>query len=792
MSEIPENVPKLLHKLESLRRRQDAFQQEIEDLRTEINYFKTLQSNASDQPEVEKIPSDTISDSPEIKTMPTIETKPEPLVTATVSEEEKPKRKSDIEKFIGENLINKIGIAVTIIGVGIGAKYAIDHELISPLARIILGYLIGFGLLGFSLYLKKQYHNFSAVLMSGSMAIHYLITFAAYNFFDLIPVVPVFIIMALITIFTVGAAIFYNRQVIAHFGLVGAYAVPFLLSDGSGRVGVLFSYMTLINAGILIISIQRYWKPLLYSSFIITWLIFIQWFFNLYNPAENFAMGLVFASIFFLIFYVILMGYKLLKKEMFELEDILLLLANSAVFFGLGYSMLRQNETADDLQGLFALANSAIHLIFWGIIFRNKRTDRTLIYFIGGLAIVFLIIAIPVQFDGRWVTLLWAAEAALLFFLGRTKQTAVYEWLSFPLMFLVFFSLIHDWSFAYNQYLPDQPETRIFPILNINFLTSVIVIASLGFITWLNVNRKFTSSLTNPRAALMVMNIAIPAMLIIILYFSFFLEISTCLTQYYSDSRIDTNHNFDSPQYVWNKDIVKYRTIAIMVYSLLFFSILSYVNTRIIKNHATGIVNLILNVIFLALFLTFGLIAIGELRDSYLNQDLNEYYYRGSFNIVIRYVAFLFAGLMLYAIYDYIKRDILRIDFKTEYDFLLHIALLTIASNELINWMDLSHSQHSYKLGLSILFGIYSLILIVLGILKKKKHLRLGAMILFGATLIKLFFYDLVSLDTISKTIIFLSLGILLLIISFLYNKYAPRIFGEHSDDDGSRTSDGK
>ena len=76
-----------------------------------------------------------------------------------------------------ENLINKIGIIVLIIGVGIGAKYAIDNELISPLTRIILGYLVGAGLLGFAIRLQKKYENFSAVLLSGSMAIFYFITY---------------------------------------------------------------------------------------------------------------------------------------------------------------------------------------------------------------------------------------------------------------------------------------------------------------------------------------------------------------------------------------------------------------------------------------------------------------------------------------------------------------------------------------------------------------------------------------------------------------------------------------
>jgi uncharacterized membrane protein len=51
---------------------------------------------------------------------------------------------------------------------------------------------------------------------------------------------------------------------------------------------------------------------------------------------------------------------------------------------------------------------------------------------------------------------------------------------------------------------------------------------------------------------------------------------------------------------------------------------------------------------------------------------------------------------------------------------------------------------------------------------------------LFAVTLLKLFFYDISYLDTISKTIVFVSLGILLLIISFLYNKYKNLISGEN------------
>ena len=102
-----------------------------------------------------------------------------------------------------------------------------------------------------------------------------------------------------------------------------------------------------------------------------------------------------------------------------------------------------------------------------------------------------------------------------------------------------------------------------------------------------------------------------------------------------------------------------------------------------------------------------------------------------------------------------------------------------ILSSELINILDLTHTSGSYKLALSILWGVFCLFLISMGLAQNKKFLRISAMVLFGITLLKLFFYDIAYLSTIAKTIVFVSLGVLLLIISFLYNKYKHLIIDD-------------
>jgi uncharacterized membrane protein len=161
---------------------------------------------------------------------------------------------------------------------------------------------------------------------------------------------------------------------------------------------------------------------------------------------------------------------------------------------------------------------------------------------------------------------------------------------------------------------------------------------------------------------------------------------------------------------------------------------------------------------------------------SYLEQSLSEYYQIGFFNIGIRYISLVFVVLTILACYKYSRQEFMKINFKMGFDLLLYTTVLWIMSSELIHWLDMANSNDSYKLGLSILWGTYSLLLISIGIWKSKKHLRVGAIVIFSITLIKLFFYDISHLNTISKTIVFLSLGVLLLIISFLYNKFKHKI----------------
>ena len=76
----------------------------------------------------------------------------------------------NLENFIGLKLLHLKGIVVLVIGISIGVKYAVDKELISPVARITLAYTAGVILFFLSVRLKRKFELFSAILFSGAMA----------------------------------------------------------------------------------------------------------------------------------------------------------------------------------------------------------------------------------------------------------------------------------------------------------------------------------------------------------------------------------------------------------------------------------------------------------------------------------------------------------------------------------------------------------------------------------------------------------------------------------------------
>lgn len=673
---------------------------------------------------------------------------------------------ANIENYIGENIISKLGILIIILGVSIGIKYSIEHNMINPTTRIILAYLTSFSLLVLAYMLKKNYLNYSGVLLSGASAILYTSTFVAYNLYSIISLEIAFMLMLIFTIFTCLASLLYNKQSIAQIGMVGAYAIPFLLGNKGDDILFLLIYISIINLGILILSVKKYWRPLNYVSFIFSYIILIFSIFRS-SQGDNIVILLLFNLIFFVTFQISFLLYKLFKDEEFKTRNIVLFTTNSGLFFFLGIFILIKNDFSSNAISIFTLLNALIHYATCMFIASKNIKDKKLLYLFISFALMFISISIPMMVDGDWITLLWIIEALILFYIGRTKSITIFEKMAYLPLLLSVISILQDWSIFYSK--------DVNFILNYNILNFGAYISVLYLIYYVSRNTK--STLKEIENEYKFIKLLIPFLIISSMFTVFFLEIlSYYNSEYIKSALLVVLNNADYESTIYNSDILKYETVHITNYIIIFFCILNLINIRKIKSVIIENIVLVVSLLSAVLFITSSLLEISELRGSYLDPLILSHYTIGIENISIRYISLLCFAILMLNIY-FLRNKINKIT-KINYltDIVLYFSLLWILTSELIHWMDMFNYNEIYKLVLSVFWGVYSLTLIIIGVWKRKKHIRIGAIVLFSFSLLKLFLYDISNLNTISKTIVFVSLGVLLLGISFIYTKFKSRI----------------
>lgn len=122
----------------------------------------------------------------------------------------------------------------------------------------------------------------------------------------------------------------------------------------------------------------------------------------------------------------------------------------------------------------------------------------------------------------------------------------------------------------------------------------------------------------------------------------------------------------------------------------------------------------------------------------------------------------------------------LNIELETGFDRAMPLVLGEGDSNR-DNWIELTRSAA---------WLVYSLLLFALGVLRSAPAARYASIVIFGFSILKIFLRDLSFLDTPYRIGSFLILGVILLLVSFVYQRYRTFIFGAPVTDstDGTET----
>ena len=325
-----------------------------------------------------------------------------------------------LENFIGLRIIHLVGIVVLVIGLSIGVKYAIDRQLISEGARIVLAYSAGIVLFVLSWRLKRKYPVFSAILFSGAMASLYFTTYGAFVYYGFFPFGIAFLLMAGFTIYTAFESMRYDRQEIAILGMVGAYAIPFLISANTGRVDLFFAYVVLINIGVVFLSFKKKWKTMSLLAMVVSWIFLIRWGFAMFEP-KDFKIGVVTLGVFYFLFMVSALSHRLARFEPLSVRDIQQLAINHIALYLSALVIFGNGEFGTHLATItgwvfaFILVLSLMSYFFFSseIILQQSMAIQS---------VILLFLFIGFNWNGLIVTLLWLALAVVLFIVGISSH----------------------------------------------------------------------------------------------------------------------------------------------------------------------------------------------------------------------------------------------------------------------------------------------------------------------------------------------------------------------------------
>jgi len=381
------------------------------------------------------------------------------------------KEHPDLEKKIGQYWLNRIGIVAILIGVSYFLKLAFENNWIGPTGRIAIGLLAGIGLVLWSeSFRKRNYKAFSYSLKAVGIGTLYLSLWGAFQIYHLIPAAAAFAAMIVVTAATIALALSQDAELLASFALIGGFATPILLSSGQNHEVVLFSYVCLLDAGILEMTAAKPWRRLLWGSFAGTMILYWGWYSAYYSQDQR-ALTVFFAALFAAIFAAIPLMTRYARSTRFAGPSVtltLLPLLNAAAFFLALYEMYQDQTTT---LTWFALALAAIYLgLANAFAKRNTAEEAKVIQMLHvAIAIAFITIAIPLKLDREWITIGWLIESAVLLFVSVKARSNFLRYLAAAALVLGIARLLF-----FDRY---NTETLV---LNARFATYVAAIAVLG------------------------------------------------------------------------------------------------------------------------------------------------------------------------------------------------------------------------------------------------------------------------------------------------------------------------
>ena len=686
-----------------------------------------IQETEDKTPEVEEETPETIEE-------PVEEEQEEPAMAMEEEEEieEYATSETNFEKYIGENLFGKIGILIFIIGIGFFVKYAIDQNWINETARTLMGYAVGAGMLVLAERLHKRYHTFSSLLAGGAFGIYYLITAIAFHYYALFSHTMAFVILCVTTIFMSAVSVLYDRKELAVTALVGGFIAPFIISTDSSSIISLQIYITILNIGMFCLAMYKKWAILPMVSFAFTYIIL--WgttalgSFSDSEAVTTYPTLFAFATLFYVIFLLpVVFILRTQYGENTRLGLLGIITANSFMYLIYGDFLLQHFEASSDttayLAFFIAAVNLAIHLY---LRFRVEGQD-TLRNLMLGLAVTFASMGVPILFSAANVLMVWAAESVLLLWLFTKEKNRIYELASAVLLLLTLGALAYYRTT--DTFIHDTGDSLFFN--GAFFVTTFVSIAYYVVAVIMQFNKELFSD-TKRLIAYTPCNTIAYALGFSILFLAF---------------RDNFHFHLEQP-------ISEYASLLTANIMLLGGALILRKRFEISENKLAYEISLYLAGILFA---------------------MTVWNYTAPEGLLLRWLmALVTIAYMAYCMRGQLLVTSNQRNLHTEYSIISTLMWLTLTRLLLITFNEVNFST-----AFSLSLGIAAFILMCIGMRYHSKEIRIVSLAEFGIVIGKLILNDVWAMPSLGKIIVFISLGAILLILSFLYQKLKDALFNE-------------
>lgn len=332
-------------------------------------------------------------------------------------------RAVDWEQFMGAKLFAWLGGLALLLCVAFFIKYSFEHNLIPPEARVTLGFIFGAGLIVGGLMVPRPRYEVTGFTLIGTGVVSlYAVTFACHAYYHFAPfgLITTFGVMTVITALAFGLAVRLEARVVAVLGLLGGFLTPVLLSTGVDNPAGLFSYIALLDAGLIAVALRRRWPWLVPLGAAGTIFMQLGWVREFYT-ADKLGVAVTVLTGFNLLFFLANEVARRLARPAREIAAAAVALP--FVTFAIAFYFILDPATAAQPGLLFGgvlVADAVLLALAW------REQELGLVHVIGG-GVTFGMLALWSSASLTEALLLWALGCYLAHGLGHTGFAVMLE-----------------------------------------------------------------------------------------------------------------------------------------------------------------------------------------------------------------------------------------------------------------------------------------------------------------------------------------------------------------------------